>query len=174
MPAIPARPAAAVVAGGFAVLAAVRSSSSISSARTCASDSRDRRSRTDSFVIVSGNAGTAAGCCATATPQTESVAAVHTTASSATAAAPARTRSSMLLPCDAIICPREALNPLDLHVDDTSEHTELYSAIAEATSDAVIFAGRDGLIRLWNRGAELLFGYPAADVVGQSLDVIIP
>jgi PAS domain S-box-containing protein len=80
----------------------------------------------------------------------------------------------MLLPCDAIICPREALNPLDLHVDDTSEHTELYSAIAEATSDAVIFAGRDGLIRLWNRGAELLFGYPAADVVGQSLDVIIP
>jgi PAS domain S-box-containing protein len=59
-------------------------------------------------------------------------------------------------------------------VDDTSEHTELYRAIAEATSDAVIYAGRDGVIRLWNRGAELLFGYPASDVVGQSIDVIIP
>ena len=59
-------------------------------------------------------------------------------------------------------------------MDDISEHTELHRAIVEATSDAVIFAGRDGAIRLWNRGAELLFGYPASEVVGQSLDVIIP
>ena len=66
------------------------------------------------------------------------------------------------------------MNPLDLRVDDTSEHAELYRAIAEATSDAVIYAGRDGVIRLWNCGAERLFGYPASDVVGQSLDVIIP
>ncbi len=66
------------------------------------------------------------------------------------------------------------MHPLDLRVDDISEHTELYRAIAEATSDAVIYAGRDGLIRLWNRGAELLFGYPASEVVGRSLDVIIP
>jgi PAS domain S-box-containing protein len=59
-------------------------------------------------------------------------------------------------------------------VDDTSDHTELYRAIVEATSDAVIYAGRDGAICSWNRGAELLFGYPASEVVGQSLDVIIP
>ena len=66
------------------------------------------------------------------------------------------------------------MNPPDLRVDDSREHTELYRAIAEATSDAVIYAGRDGVIRLWNRGAERLFGYPASDVGGQSLDVIIP
>ena len=30
------------------------------------------------------------------------------------------------------------------------------------------------MIVLWNRGAELLFGYPAAEAVGQSLDLIIP
>ena len=50
----------------------------------------------------------------------------------------------------------------------------LYRAIGEATSDAIIFAGRDGVIRLWNRGAELIFGYTAAEAIGQSLDLIIP
>jgi PAS domain S-box-containing protein len=50
----------------------------------------------------------------------------------------------------------------------------LCQRIVAATSDAVIFADRDGLIRLWNRGAELVFGHPAAEVLGQRLDIIIP
>lgn len=50
----------------------------------------------------------------------------------------------------------------------------LCQGIIESTSDAVIFASRDGLIRLWNRGAELLFGHSAAEAIGQSLDLIIP
>jgi len=50
----------------------------------------------------------------------------------------------------------------------------LYRAICEATADAIIFADRDGRIGLWNRGAELIFGHAAADVIGQSLDIIIP
>jgi PAS domain S-box-containing protein len=50
----------------------------------------------------------------------------------------------------------------------------LYRAIGENTSDAIIFAGRDGLIRLWNRGAEVIFGYTAPEAIGQSLDLIIP
>jgi PAS domain S-box-containing protein len=44
-----------------------------------------------------------------------------------------------------------------------------------ATSrDAIIFADKDGLIRLWNAGAEVMFGYRAAEMEGQSLDRIIP
>jgi len=44
-----------------------------------------------------------------------------------------------------------------------------------ATSlDAIIFADQDGLIRLWNAGAEAMFGYRAAEMEGQSLDRIIP
>lgn len=46
--------------------------------------------------------------------------------------------------------------------------------IIEACSEAVIFADREGSIRLWNRGAELIFGYAPEEVLGQSLDVIIP
>ena len=40
--------------------------------------------------------------------------------------------------------------------------------------DAIIFADKDGLIRLWNAGAEAMFGYRAAEMEGQSLDRIIP
>ena len=41
-------------------------------------------------------------------------------------------------------------------------------------SDAIIFADRDGLIQVWNRGAEAVFGFSAAEVMGCSLDIIIP
>lgn len=51
---------------------------------------------------------------------------------------------------------------------------ELASALVEQSPDAMIFADREGAIRLWNRAAEALFGYSAAEVLGGSLDVIIP
>lgn len=40
--------------------------------------------------------------------------------------------------------------------------------------DAVIYADNQGIIRFWNRGAERVFGFAAADALGQSLDIIIP
>lgn len=40
--------------------------------------------------------------------------------------------------------------------------------------DAILAADRNGIIIYWNRGAEQIFGYSAADAVGQSLDLIIP
>jgi PAS domain S-box-containing protein len=40
--------------------------------------------------------------------------------------------------------------------------------------DAIIFADREGVIRLWNAGAEAMFGYRAAEVEGRHLDLIIP
>ena len=46
--------------------------------------------------------------------------------------------------------------------------------IVAESRDAIIFADKDGLIRLWNTGAEVMFGYLAAEMEGQSLDRIIP
>ncbi len=46
--------------------------------------------------------------------------------------------------------------------------------IIEGAHDAVIFADREGKIRLWNTGAAETFGYTATEAVGQSLDIIIP
>lgn len=50
----------------------------------------------------------------------------------------------------------------------------LYEGIVRQTSEAIVFADRDGVIRIWNRGAEALFGFTAAEAVGSSLDIIIP
>ena len=47
-------------------------------------------------------------------------------------------------------------------------------AILAQAPDAIIFADRDGVIQLWNIGAEVLFGFPAAEIIGSTLDVIIP
>lgn len=46
--------------------------------------------------------------------------------------------------------------------------------IVNTSSDAVMFADREGIIRLWNGGAERMFGFSAAEALGQSLDLIIP
>lgn len=40
--------------------------------------------------------------------------------------------------------------------------------------DAVIFADRENIIRIWNRAAERIFGYTAEEALGRSLDLIIP
>jgi PAS domain S-box-containing protein len=40
--------------------------------------------------------------------------------------------------------------------------------------DAVIYADAEGAIRVWNRGAERIFGYTAGEALGASLDIIIP
>ena len=51
---------------------------------------------------------------------------------------------------------------------------QLYRALVEQTPDAVIYADREGTILLWNRGAEAVFGFAAEEMLGRSLDVIIP
>ena len=40
--------------------------------------------------------------------------------------------------------------------------------------DAIVYADDQGLIRLWNEGAERIFGYSQAEAEGRSLDIIIP
>jgi len=50
----------------------------------------------------------------------------------------------------------------------------LCQQIVNGVGDAFIFSDRDGIIRLWSRGAEAVFGYPADRAIGQSLDIIVP
>ena len=46
--------------------------------------------------------------------------------------------------------------------------------IVQGAPEAILFADRDGTIRLWNAGAEAMFGWTAAEVLGRSMDFIIP
>ena len=48
------------------------------------------------------------------------------------------------------------------------------SAIVESTADAILTKTVHGVIRTWNRGAEELYGYPVAEVVGHHVDLLHP
>jgi PAS domain S-box-containing protein len=51
---------------------------------------------------------------------------------------------------------------------------QLASMLFEQAPDAVVFAGGDGIIQAWNPAAALMFGFAAAQAIGQRLDIIIP
>ena len=51
---------------------------------------------------------------------------------------------------------------------------ELCLRIVAESQDAIIFADREGVIRLWNSGAEAMLGHRAEEAIGKTLDVIIP
>jgi PAS domain S-box-containing protein len=46
--------------------------------------------------------------------------------------------------------------------------------LVDEAQDAIVVSDREGVIRSWNRGAERIFGRPAAGTVGGSMDFIIP
>jgi len=50
----------------------------------------------------------------------------------------------------------------------------LPQAVLDQAAEAIIFADREGRIQLWNRGAEVLFGYTKSEALGRGLDLIIP
>ncbi len=59
-------------------------------------------------------------------------------------------------------------------MNDFPSHQWLCETIVEQSSVAVIVGDRQGVVRLWNAGAEAMFGWSAAEAIGQSMDMIIP
>ena len=57
---------------------------------------------------------------------------------------------------------------------ESADHGWLCRRIVENSPMAILFADREGKIRLWNSGAETVFGYTAQEALGQSLDLIVP
>jgi len=52
--------------------------------------------------------------------------------------------------------------------------TRFCQTLVGDTPDAIIFADAEGVIRLWNRGAERIFGFAETEALGEKLDHIIP
>ena len=57
---------------------------------------------------------------------------------------------------------------------DTRSGIDWAAMIVAQTSDAIIATDSGGAIRVWNAGAEQLFGHAQAEMLGGSLDAIIP
>lgn len=63
---------------------------------------------------------------------------------------------------------------LDEDVQAVQDAQARLAAIVESSSDAVVSKSLDGIVTTWNRSAELIFGYPADEMVGTSILRIIP
>lgn len=55
----------------------------------------------------------------------------------------------------------------------STQNAEL-SAICDSAGEAVITRTLKGIVTRWNRAAERMFGYSADEVLGTTIDIIVP
>ena len=58
--------------------------------------------------------------------------------------------------------------------DHSVDAAQRLAAIVESSQDAIISADRDGVINVWNPGAERLYGYAASEAIGQPVRLLFP
>jgi diguanylate cyclase (GGDEF)-like protein/PAS domain S-box-containing protein len=72
--------------------------------------------------------------------------------------------------------PREAVADQALAEPPAAEARalDMYRAMVESAGDAIVTATLDGIITSWNPGAERMYGYEAAEVLGKNLALLVP
>ncbi|TFF38539.1 sensor histidine kinase [Mucilaginibacter psychrotolerans] len=73
-----------------------------------------------------------------------------------------------------MVATNEELHAANDELRRAEEHSAKLAAIVESSDDAIIGKDLDGLVTAWNRGAEAIFGYKEADMVGYSILKLIP
>ena len=48
------------------------------------------------------------------------------------------------------------------------------AAVLESSEDAIVSHSLEGVVETWNRGAEHVYGYSAAEMIGRSISVLLP
>jgi PAS domain S-box-containing protein len=61
-----------------------------------------------------------------------------------------------------------------MSLSSSDDRLEVFRLIVDQAPDAIIFADRKGVIQVWNNAAADFFGYLPDEVIGRSLDILIP
>jgi len=67
-----------------------------------------------------------------------------------------------------------------LAIEDITERRKLeeahkkLAAIVESADDAIIGEDMNGIITSWNRGAEIIYGYAADEIINKSIELLMP
>ena len=59
-------------------------------------------------------------------------------------------------------------------MNEEANKLRILKQLFAGSSDAIVFADGEGKIRLWNGGAERIFGYGESEALGSTLDLIVP
>jgi len=54
------------------------------------------------------------------------------------------------------------------------ERQEILSEIVQSSNDAIVSKNLNGIILSWNKGAQRIFGYAESEIVGKSVETLIP
>ena len=57
-------------------------------------------------------------------------------------------------------------------IQDTQARFFLASVV-NSLQDAIVTINLEGIITSWNKGAELVYGYPASEAIGRSLNLVV-
>ncbi len=62
----------------------------------------------------------------------------------------------------------------DLNMPDTRHLPSMLVALVASSDDAIISKNLQSIVQTWNSGAERIFGYSAAEMIGQPITTLIP
>ncbi|HEX4378202.1 MAG TPA: PAS domain-containing sensor histidine kinase [Steroidobacteraceae bacterium] len=60
------------------------------------------------------------------------------------------------------------------YTSSSEQHRTLLAALVEGSEDAIVSKSLEGVINFWNPAAERIFGFSAAEAVGQPISIIVP
>src|SRR5690348_12244551 len=55
-----------------------------------------------------------------------------------------------------------------------AETNAVLAAIVASSDDAIVSKTLDGVVRTWNAGAQRIFGYTPEEMIGQSIEKLLP